>query len=140
MHAAVAAASARAALAETTVTRSQSPRLSEWPILLDEEQIKQLFINLIKNSLEAGDDTMIWLTISDTADSVVITVEDDGPGFSEDQLQAGFQPYLSTKKDGSGLGLVICQRIVVDHGGSIELYNRSEGGAGVKVLLPQDNG
>ena len=68
---------------------------------------------------------------------IAISIEDDGPGFPQEQLQRPFEPYLSSKRDGSGLGLVICQRIVVDHGGSIECYNREEKGAGVRFTLPR---
>jgi signal transduction histidine kinase len=106
-------------------------------LLIDPEQIKQLIINLIKNAREAGGHTTI-LHLSDADNAFVIGVEDSGPGFSAEKLANPFEPYVSTKKDGSGLGLVICQRIAIDHGGTIEVYNRPEGGAGVRVTLPQD--
>jgi signal transduction histidine kinase len=102
----------------------------------DPEQIKQLIINLIKNSREATESAVVTVTLFTGESGVVITVEDTGPGFSPQKLANSFEPYVSSKKDGSGLGLVICQRIAIDHGGTIELYNRPEGGAGVRVLLP----
>lgn len=106
-------------------------------LLIDPEQIKQLVINLIKNAREAGSGTII-VRLSDDENAFVIAVEDSGPGFSPEKLANPFEPYVSTKKDGSGLGLVICQRIALDHGGTIEIYNRPEGGAGVRVTLPQN--
>ena len=105
-------------------------------LLCDPEQIKQLLINLIKNGREASDGKVV-IRLLDSDKAVQIVVEDTGPGFSPEKLSNPFEPYVSTKKDGSGLGLVICQRIAIDHGGTIELYNRNEGGAGVRVVLPQ---
>jgi len=108
---------------------------SDKSFLIDPEQIKQLLVNLIKNGLECSGSATVALTAREEEGSLVLTVADTGPGFSPEKLVRGFEPYLSSKKDGSGLGLVICQRIAVDHGGSIELFNRPEGGAGVRVTL-----
>lgn len=105
---------------------------------LDSEQIKQVLINLVKNSLESGETTVVRLELACRQDELVISVLDNGPGFSDEKLRRGFEPYLSTKKDGSGLGLAICQRIIVDHGGTISLFNRPEGGAGVAISLPHN--
>lgn len=103
---------------------------------LDPEALKQVLINLIKNGFEAADDAIVTATISDEENGLKITVEDTGPGFTEEKLQNSFEPYVSTKKGGSGLGLVICHRIVHDHGGTMELYNSLEGGGGVGIRLP----
>ncbi len=103
---------------------------------LDPEQVKQLLVNLIKNGLESGDKATVNVSAKEEENQLILTVVDNGLGFAPEKLARGFEPYMSSKKDGSGLGLVICQRIVVDHGGSIELYNRPEGGAGVRVMLP----
>lgn len=103
---------------------------------IDPEQIKQLLVNLIKNGLESGDSSIVNVTAREEDGQLTLTVVDSGPGFSAEKLARGFEPYLSSKKDGSGLGLVICQRIAIDHGGNIELFNRPEGGAGVRVTLP----
>jgi len=105
---------------------------------LDPEAFKQVFINLIKNGLEASDDAVVTVTVRDDRNDVVALVEDTGPGFSEERLANSFEPYATTKPKGSGLGLVICLRIVHDHGGIMELYNRTEGGAGVRIRLPQE--
>jgi signal transduction histidine kinase len=111
-------------------------RSSRKSVFVDPEQIKQLLINLIKNGQEASGG-LVTVRIADSEKAIVIVVEDSGPGFSKEKLANPFEPYVSTKKEGSGLGLVICQRIAIDHGGAIELYNRTEGGAGVRVTLPQ---
>lgn len=102
----------------------------------DPEALKQVLLNIIKNSFESGPDIHISVVIEDTTDGIEFTVEDDGPGFDDRTLERPFEPYLSSKKDGSGLGLVICQRIIHDHGGMIEIYNRPTGGAGVKFKIP----
>jgi signal transduction histidine kinase len=107
---------------------------------IDHERIRQLLINLIKNGFEASPETSVNFEINDTDKGIKIKIEDNGPGFPDKILQSGFRPYVSTKEGGSGLGLVICQRIVYDSGGTIEIYNREEGGAGLSIDLPFENG
>ena len=102
----------------------------------DPEAIKQVLLNLIKNGYESSADTHVRVIIGDIDGGIEIVVEDDGPGFNENILARKFEPYISSKKDGSGLGLVICQRIIYDHGGTIDIYNRPDGGAGVNIKLP----
>ncbi len=106
-------------------------------IKCDEEQIEQLLINLIKNALESGESTKVEIVCGGTDKDITFTIRDNGPGFDDKVLSNPFEPYVSTKKDGSGLGLVICRRIVHDHGGRIELRNRREGGAEVLIALPR---
>ena len=105
---------------------------------LDAELIRQILVKLVKNGLEAGEDSSVTVGLDDVSGGLRLTVSDSGPGFDSEVLERRFEPYLSTKKDGSGLGLVICQRIVHDHGGRIDLANNEEGGAKVTVILPQN--
>ncbi|MFH2048020.1 MAG: ATP-binding protein [bacterium] len=107
---------------------------------LDPEMITQTLINLIKNSLEAGSETTVTMEITNDHNNLNILTTDNGPGFPEEILKQDLQPYLSTKKDGSGLGLVICQRIINDHGGTFEIFNTEYGGAGIRIIIPQQNG
>ncbi|HSG69759.1 MAG TPA: ATP-binding protein, partial [Planctomycetaceae bacterium] len=107
---------------------------------IDSEQIGQVLINLIKNGLESNDNPVVSLKVKTASDELLLIVSDNGPGFSDEILADSFRPYLSTKPDGSGLGLIICQRIVIDHGGNIELFNEPEGGAGVAITLPIHHG
>ncbi len=109
-------------------------------IRMDADAMRQVLINLVKNGLEAGPDATVTLTVSDQPHAVRLRIEDDGPGFSDDILSRGFEPYVSTKEGGSGLGLVISQRIVYDHGGQIELANRSDRGAIITITLPVQHG
>ncbi|MDH3889478.1 MAG: ATP-binding protein [candidate division Zixibacteria bacterium] len=106
-------------------------------VRLDPDAFKQVLVNLIKNGLETADGTKVTVTLNDDKSDLVITVEDTGPGFTHEKLQNSFEPYISHKTGGAGLGLVICHRIVHDHGGTMELYNRPEGGGGVRITLPQ---
>ena len=107
-------------------------------VMLDRELITQVLVNLIKNSLESGENVTATVTVDNTGNGISLMVSDTGPGFTDEVLSRQFEPYLSTKKNGSGLGLVICQRIVHDHGGNIRLSNRKEGGAEVVIILPQN--
>ena len=104
---------------------------------LDPEMITQTLINLIKNGLETGDNTIVSLEITNINNDIKISVFDSGSGFPDEILNSEPQPYLSTKKDGSGLGLVICQRIINDHNGTFEISNLENGGAGINILIPQ---
>lgn len=106
-------------------------------IKVDVSQMRQVMVNLVKNGFESGNDVTVRVALYDNRDGYRLTVTDDGPGFATQVLDQSFEPYVSTKKGGSGLGLVICQRIVHDHGGSIQLHNIPEGGAAVTILLPQ---
>jgi signal transduction histidine kinase len=103
---------------------------------VDPDSIAQVLINLIKNGFESSHNARVTLAIEDAQNGVAFRIEDNGPGFAPERLQNSFEPYVSTKEKGSGLGLVISYRIVHDHGGTIELYNHLEGGAGVVVTIP----
>ncbi|MEE9441430.1 MAG: ATP-binding protein [candidate division Zixibacteria bacterium] len=112
--------------------------LSHPIVRADLEQLLQVLINLIKNSLEA-DAGKCQAEFQSLHDGIRITIEDDGPGFPEKILTDGITPYHSTKKEGSGLGLLICQRIVFDHIGTMNVENKKDGGARVSITLPQEN-
>lgn len=109
------------------------------PAAADPVQMQQVFINLIKNAVEAGEDpqTLELLWHSGQQDGLIIlTLEDNGPGFA-DLSKDPFEPYITTKAKGSGLGLAIVKKIITEHGGSISA-GRSEqlGGACIRLTLP----
>ncbi len=106
-------------------------------ISIDPDAVTQVLINLIKNGFESADGASVAINVYDDKEYLAISVEDTGPGFSKEKLADPFQPYMSTKKGGTGLGLVIAYRIVHDHGGTIELQNRQQGGGVVRLRLPQ---
>lgn len=105
-------------------------------VRLDPEKIKQLLINLIKNGLELSPESKVTAAVDVKCNNLAFQISDNGPGFAESILEEGVRPYVSTKKDGSGLGLVICQRIAYDHGGRLEISNRENGGGMVEVTIP----
>jgi len=110
--------------------------------LLDEEQIKRVFVNLIDNSIEAfdgetGEKTVLIATRHDAArDLIVAEVSDNGKGISPADFQRLFQPYFSTKGRGTGLGLAIVHRIVSEHEGKIRAARSASGGAKFVIELP----
>ena len=110
--------------------------------MIDEEQLKRVFVNLIENSIEAFDETQADKRISlktfhDAArDLIVAEVSDNGNGITPSDFQKLFQPYFSTKGRGTGLGLAIVQRIVSEHRGRIKAVNNSPRGAKFIVELP----
>ena len=103
---------------------------------LDPDTFMQVLINIIKNGFESKENATVSLTIKSEPDKTIIHVEDDGPGFSEERLSNSFEPFATTKKGGSGLGLVISHRIVNDHNGIMEISNRENGGGRVTITLP----
>ena len=105
---------------------------------LDRSLIKQVFFNLIKNALEAmPDGGALKLVVSVDDACVNIAFCDNGGGISEENMRHVFEPYHTTKQDGSGLGLMIVQRIIDDHGGEIELSSKLDEGTCFKIRLPR---
>ena len=111
-------------------------------VLIDDEQLRRVFVNLIENATESFAETQTEKTITvktfhDAArDLIVAEVADNGSGISPSDFQKLFQPYFSTKGRGTGLGLAIVQRIVSEHRGKIRAVNNSSKGAKFVVELP----
>ncbi len=105
--------------------------------LVDRAQLKQAFYNLIKNALQAMRAGGI-LRVRTTADDEQAAVEfiDTGHGIPAEQIGRIFEPYFTTKPDGSGLGLMIVQRIVREHGGTIDVESDPARGTTVRLKLP----
>lgn len=110
--------------------------------MIDEEQLKRVFVNLIENAIEAFDKTqedkrIFAKTFYDKArDLIVAEISDNGNGITPSDFQKLFQPYFSTKGRGTGLGLAIVQRIISEHHGKIKAVNNSPKGAKFIVELP----
>jgi two-component system sensor kinase FixL len=104
----------------------------------DREKLRQVLVNLIKNSLEAMEKrgNILVKAAQGSEGHVEITVEDDGKGIPEDKVEDLFQPFFTTKPGGTGLGLPLCRKIVGDHGGDMSMRPRPGGGTIVTIRLP----
>ena len=103
-----------------TVKTKMARRLPAAP--LDVTQMQQVLVNLIKNAMQAMTrGGTLTLQTGEGADGVWVSVADTGGGIPEEQINRIFEPFFTTKKKGTGLGLMIVQRIVRAHGGRIEL-------------------
>jgi len=104
-------------------------------LLADGAQIEQAVINLVKNAVEASQEQKagrVRISWSIAPGIVEVRVEDNGAGIAETANL--FVPFFTTKPEGSGIGLVLCQQIAENHGGSLELYNRDDRTGCVAIL------
>jgi len=119
-----------------------STRLCEpAPLVLgDRVQLQQVFLNLVMNACDAMSDTptgeRLLVVATASHGEARIEVRDGGRGIAPDALSRVFEPFVTTKRDGLGLGLAICRSIVTAHGGHISAANNPERGATFVVSLP----
>lgn len=117
---------------------SLDPQANE--VFVDRVQIQQVLVNLIRNAIEAMTDShMRSLTIMSTADPpgfITVAIEDTGAGISESIAAQLFQPFITSKETGMGIGLSICRTIVEAHGGQIWFEPGEEGGTVFRFTLP----
>ncbi len=104
---------------------------------IDAAQIKQVLVNLCKNAMQAMSRGGVLTLATETSGGAVwLTVADTGGGIPGELLNRIFEPFYTTKKKGSGLGLMIVQRIIRDHGGRIELESNLGKGTTFRICLP----
>ncbi|MEY4387391.1 MAG: hypothetical protein RLY20_2674 [Verrucomicrobiota bacterium] len=104
---------------------------------LDAVQLQQALVNLIKNAMQAmTKGGTLSLATGEGSDGVWVSVTDTGCGIDDEHLKRIFEPFYTTKKKGSGLGLMIVQRIVRSHNGRIELDSRAGRGTMFRIWLP----
>jgi PAS domain S-box-containing protein len=104
---------------------------------IDPTQIQQVLLNLIRNAMQAmTKGGVLGLQTGEGSDGVWLSVTDTGGGIPQDQINRIFEPFYTTKKKGSGLGLMIVQRIVRAHGGRIELESQVGRGTTFRIWLP----
>jgi nitrogen fixation/metabolism regulation signal transduction histidine kinase len=118
------------------------------PVAIDKQMLRRVLVNLVRNAVQAirdmraagrADGATGQVSISTQVEpaGVTLLVEDDGPGVPEGTRERIFDPYFTTKVDGTGLGLAIVKKIVVEHGGSIEVGQSARlGGAMFSLHLP----
>jgi PAS domain S-box-containing protein len=110
----------------------------------DEGLLRQALLNLVRNAAEAcadsagGGQVLLKgeLVRAEAGGLQRIVILDNGPGIEESSLGKLFRPFYTTKADGTGLGLAVVQKIIIQHGGQVEARNRPEGGAAFMVTLP----
>jgi PAS domain S-box-containing protein len=102
---------------------------------LDAGQFQQVFYNLLRNAFQAigGGGGVIRLAARANDFEATVSIEDNGTGIPHEQMGSLFEPYRTTKENGTGLGLLIVRRVVREHGGEIEI--QSEPGAGTRILI-----
>ncbi len=113
-------------------------------VLGDEGLLRQVLLNLVRNAAEAAGEhsssaqVIVRGVVEQSGGRPVqrLIVSDNGPGIPQAELSKIFAPFFTTKPNGTGLGLAIVQKIILQHGGSIEARNRPEGGAEFTVCLP----
>jgi nitrogen fixation/metabolism regulation signal transduction histidine kinase len=117
------------------------PQLAEHlpPVLGDVNQLRQVIHNLLRNgedALENVDAAKLTIHTETAGAFALLRISDNGEGFPAEILPRVFEPYITTKPRGTGLGLPIVKKIVDEHHGSIEINNQPEGGAAISIRLP----
>lgn len=109
-------------------------------VLADGVQIQQVLINLMRNAMEAMRDSprreLVVRTRPLPDDRMLVEVEDTGPGISEEVAERLFQPFVTSKPGGMGIGLSISKRIIESHGGELTMHRNQAGGATFSFTLP----
>jgi PAS domain S-box-containing protein len=109
-------------------------------------QLRQVIFNLIHNAIESMDNTvdrsrvLRVITKGHGPDAIIVAVEDSGPGIDPRRLDSIFDPFITTKPDGMGLGLAICRMIVERHGGKLSALSDGKNGARFQIVLPVAHG
>ena len=109
-------------------------------IKVDINMMRQVLINLIQNAQDAMINNTkkpsIKINTNKYKNYLILSIVDNGPGFSADILKKAFEPYVTTKSHGTGLGLAIVKKIIEEHEGTIVVENIKNGGANINIQLP----
>jgi PAS domain S-box-containing protein len=112
------------------------------PLYIDEQMIEQAVMNLLSNAIEAlkGDLAEKRLRVRSRKNNgyVIIDIADSGPGVPDTMRDKIFDPFYTTRSDGSGIGLSLCQRLIADHGGNISISSSEWGGAEFSIRIPTE--
>ena len=109
------------------------------PVLIDHVQIQQVVLNLLRNSVDALSDVeapTITVATVPAGEAVEVVVNDNGPGVSAEIRERVFEPFVSSKPDGIGIGLSICRTIVEAHGGRIRVDSGTDRGTAFRFSVP----
>ena len=106
-------------------------------VAIDETQLRQALLNLIRNAREAmPEGGLIRLSLQDTGTGIEICLDDSGAGIPPEQRENIFDLFFTTKEHGTGLGLPLTQQIILAHGGDIECRASAGGGTCFRIYLP----
>lgn len=126
--------------ADTSIKLSTEFGADVPPVSIDKVQIQQVMINLVRNAVEAMQESARRdLTVATTSDGdgfVLVSVSDTGPGLAPGAAASLFQPFITTKAQGLGIGLSICRTIIEAHGGRLWMEPNAYGGAMFQFRLP----
>ena len=103
---------------------------------VDSSQLRQALLNVVRNATEAGARTL-ELRLRYDHQEVLLLLDDDGPGMTDEQVQRAFDPFFSTKATGTGLGLAITRQILEDHDGTVRVRSRPGAGTELALVLPR---
>jgi C4-dicarboxylate-specific signal transduction histidine kinase len=113
------------------------------PVAGNSVQLQQVFLNLMLNAFTAMNGTgrdgarrLIMRTHSTDRSKVLVEVQDTGTGIAADELESIFDPFITSRPEGLGMGLSICRSIIERHGGTISAANNPDGGATFSISLP----
>ena len=108
-------------------------------VSLDKNKLRQVFINLIENSIDALESTkkpLIYISVIKRMKTLIFKISDNGPGVPSELINRVFEPYVTSKTKGTGLGLAIVYRIIDEHNGDIKILNDKKGGTLVTFKIP----
>lgn len=130
---------------ERDVTVRLQPAAQLPPVLVDKVQIQQVVVNLMRNAVEAMEHSPrreLTVTAEQTAcgRQIIVRVIDTGPGLAPAVVERLFQPFVTTKSHGMGVGLSICRSIIAGHGGELRAQTNPEGGTIFSFTLPKSDG
>ncbi|MGB5865343.1 MAG: HAMP domain-containing sensor histidine kinase, partial [Sulfitobacter sp.] len=102
--------------------------LHDAPLFVDADpvELEQVVFNLVRNALDASDTAQVTIRTHVDGPAVILDVSDTGPGVPEDLRPRIFEPFVTGKPDGTGLGLALCQRLVEEMGGDIILLDNTD--------------
>ncbi|MBU7007947.1 MASE3 domain-containing protein [Phosphitispora fastidiosa] len=114
---------------------------SDMPVLADEDQLKQVILNMVKNAIDATADTAEPVVLLSTRydqlkGEMVIILSDNGKGMAPNEISRVGTPFYTTKDAGTGLGLSVCLQIIKQHGGRIDIEAEKGRGATFSIILP----
>ncbi len=125
-------------LAKKNITVEKNLAASLPPILVDRDQLSQALLNLLLNALESMEGAgKVRISVeSGGAEVVAISISDTGRGIPKEELERVFEPFFSTKRKGTGLGLAVVHQIIESHKGEIQVETREGEGTTFRITLP----